>query len=161
MGTQTKILLDETEMPTKWYNIVADLPEPPPPPLHPGTHQPATGADFDALFPKALIEQEMSWGALYRYPRGSSGSIQALETQSIIQGAQIREATRYAGERYTTNTRALARQVLTSQILPFRRSGTTLKKASKNSQLKLELASGARLLPSLAHNLGLNARYGR
>ena len=60
MGTQTKILLDETEMPTKWYNIVADLPEPPPPPLHPGTHEPATGEDFDALFPKALIEQEMS-----------------------------------------------------------------------------------------------------
>ena len=50
MGTQTKILLDETEMPTKWYNIVADLPEPPPPPLHPGTHQPATGEDFDAFF---------------------------------------------------------------------------------------------------------------
>ena len=60
MGTQTKILLNETEMPTQWYNIVADLPEPPPPPLHPGTHQPATGEDFDALFPKALIGQEMS-----------------------------------------------------------------------------------------------------
>ncbi len=60
MTTQTKILLDESEMPTRWYNIVADLPAPPPPPLHPGTHQPATGDDFAALFPKALIEQEMS-----------------------------------------------------------------------------------------------------
>ena len=60
MSTPTKIYLDESEMPTRWYNVVADLPEPPPPPLHPGTHQPATGDDFAALFPKALIEQEMS-----------------------------------------------------------------------------------------------------
>src|SRR5210317_1545215 len=60
MTTPTKILLDESEMPTQWYNIVADLPAPPPPPLHPGTLQPATGDDFAALFPKALIEQEMS-----------------------------------------------------------------------------------------------------
>ena len=56
----TKILLDEHEMPTRWYNIVPDLPEPPPPPLHPGTLQPATADDFKALFPPALIEQEMS-----------------------------------------------------------------------------------------------------
>ncbi len=60
MNSPTKILLDESEMPTQWYNIVADLPEPPPPPLHPGTQQPATAEDFEALFPKALIEQEMS-----------------------------------------------------------------------------------------------------
>ena len=60
MTELTKILLDETEMPTQWYNIVADLPEPPPPPLHPGTHEPATAEDFSALFPKALIAQEMS-----------------------------------------------------------------------------------------------------
>ena len=60
MTELTKILLDESEMPTQWYNIVADLPVPPPPPLHPGTHQPATAEDFSALFPQALIEQEMS-----------------------------------------------------------------------------------------------------
>ena len=35
--TATKILLDESEMPTQWYNLVADLPVPPPPVLHPGT----------------------------------------------------------------------------------------------------------------------------
>ena len=60
MSDYTKILLEEHEMPTRWYNIVPDLPEPPPPPLHPGTLQPATADDFAALFPKALIEQEMS-----------------------------------------------------------------------------------------------------
>ena len=37
MADYTKVLLDESEMPTQWYNIVPDLPEPPPPALHPGT----------------------------------------------------------------------------------------------------------------------------
>jgi tryptophan synthase beta chain len=36
-----QIHLSESEMPTQWYNLVADLPTPPPPALHPGTHQPA------------------------------------------------------------------------------------------------------------------------
>lgn len=60
MSQTTKILLDEEEMPTRWYNIAPDLPEPLPPPLHPGSRQPATALDFAPLFPQALIEQEMS-----------------------------------------------------------------------------------------------------
>ncbi|HUK68072.1 MAG TPA: hypothetical protein VLW50_04840 [Streptosporangiaceae bacterium] len=40
MTERTKIMLDESELPRQWYNVVADLPEPPPPPLHPGTLQP-------------------------------------------------------------------------------------------------------------------------
>jgi tryptophan synthase beta chain len=60
MTEATKILLDESEIPTRWYNIVPDLPEPPPPPLHPGTHEPATPADFAPLFPDAIVEQEAS-----------------------------------------------------------------------------------------------------
>src|SRR5210317_2331615 len=55
-----KILLEESEIPTQWYNVVADLPEPPPPALHPGTRQPATAEDFAPLFPMALIQQEVS-----------------------------------------------------------------------------------------------------
>ena len=60
MNNYTKILLEEHEMPTQWYNIIPDLPEPPPPPLHPGTREVATADDLAPLFPKALIEQEMS-----------------------------------------------------------------------------------------------------
>lgn len=55
-----KVLLDESEMPTQWYNIVPDLPEPPPPALHPGTHEPAGPEDFAPLFPMDLIMQEVS-----------------------------------------------------------------------------------------------------
>jgi tryptophan synthase beta chain len=56
----TKIVLDEQEMPTHWYNIVPDLPAPPAPVLHPGTGQPIGPADLAPLFPLALIQQEVS-----------------------------------------------------------------------------------------------------
>ncbi len=56
----TKILLDEREIPTHWYNIVPDLPAPPAPVLHPGTGQPVGPADLAPLFPMALIMQEVS-----------------------------------------------------------------------------------------------------
>jgi tryptophan synthase beta chain len=58
--TATKILLDESEMPTRWYNLVPDLPAPPPPVLHPGTLQPIGPDDLAPLFPMALIEQEVT-----------------------------------------------------------------------------------------------------
>ena len=47
-------------MPTRWYNIVPDLPAPPPPPLHPGTHEPVGPDDLAPLFPMALIVQEVT-----------------------------------------------------------------------------------------------------
>src|SRR5213076_3460817 len=56
----TKILLDESEIPTHWYNVVPDLPRPPAPVLHPGSGQPIGPADLAPLFPMALILQEVS-----------------------------------------------------------------------------------------------------
>jgi tryptophan synthase beta chain len=58
--TQTKILLDESEQPTRWYNLLADLPTPPPPVLHPGTLQPVGPDDLAPLFPMELIGQEVT-----------------------------------------------------------------------------------------------------
>jgi len=58
--TQTKILLDESEQPTCWYNLLADLPVPPPPVLHPGTLQPVGPDDLAPLFPMELIGQEVT-----------------------------------------------------------------------------------------------------
>ncbi len=55
-----KYLLNEDEMPRTWYNIMADLPKPPPAVLHPGTHQPVGPDDLAPLFPMALIMQEVS-----------------------------------------------------------------------------------------------------
>ena len=57
---QTKFVLDESRIPRAWYNIAADLPFPPAPPLHPGTGQPIGPDDLAPLFPMALIGQEVS-----------------------------------------------------------------------------------------------------
>jgi len=55
-----KIFLDENEIPTKWYNIQADLPTPLDPPLNPKTHEPIGPNDLSAIFPMGLIQQEVS-----------------------------------------------------------------------------------------------------
>ncbi len=56
----TKILLDEKQIPTQWYNILADLPFQMPPVLHPATGKPVGPDDLAPIFPMELIKQEMS-----------------------------------------------------------------------------------------------------
>jgi len=57
---QTKFLLNESEIPRQWYNVLADFPWPPPPPIHPVTHEPVGPEALAPLFPMALIKQEVS-----------------------------------------------------------------------------------------------------
>lgn len=58
--TQVKITLNDNEIPKQWYNIAADMPGTPAPPLHPGTHKPIGPDDLQPLFPMELILQEVS-----------------------------------------------------------------------------------------------------
>jgi tryptophan synthase beta chain len=67
---QHKILLTEDQIPTQWYNIIPDLPSPPPPPLHPGTMQPVGPDDLAPLFPMALIMQEVTSDSYVDIPGG-------------------------------------------------------------------------------------------
>ena len=60
MESRTKIILDEKDLPKKWYNIQSDLARPLPPPLHPVTGQPVGPDDLAPIFPMSLIEQEVS-----------------------------------------------------------------------------------------------------
>jgi tryptophan synthase beta chain len=60
MSDTTKFVLSEKQIPDVWTNVVPHLPTPPPPPLHPGTHQPLGPQDLAPIFPMALIEQEVS-----------------------------------------------------------------------------------------------------
>jgi tryptophan synthase beta chain len=56
----TKVNLSEKDLPVSWYNVIADLPFKIPPPINPGTGKPLMKDDLRAIFPLALIEQEMS-----------------------------------------------------------------------------------------------------
>ena len=60
MSERTKFILDESQIPAQWYNVIPDLPAPPPPPLHPGTGQPVGPDDLAPLFPMELIGQEVT-----------------------------------------------------------------------------------------------------
>jgi tryptophan synthase beta chain len=60
MSDTVKYLLDESRIPKNWYNLMADLPTPPPPVLHPGTLKPVGPDDLAPLFPTSLIQQEVS-----------------------------------------------------------------------------------------------------
>jgi tryptophan synthase beta chain len=71
MATErSTFLLDETQIPTQWYNLVPDLPAPPPPPLHPGTREPVGPDDLAPLFPMALIGQEVTGESYVDIPGG-------------------------------------------------------------------------------------------
>ena len=57
---QTKIILDEEQIPKRWYNVQADLKTPLDPPLHPQTRKPIGPEDLAAIFPMELIRQEVT-----------------------------------------------------------------------------------------------------
>src|SRR5271157_1811079 len=57
---QTRFTLSQKDIPTHWYNLLADLPEPLPAPLHPGTRQPLKPEEMLAIFPENLVAQEMT-----------------------------------------------------------------------------------------------------
>lgn len=60
MKVTKKIVLEEHDMPTQWYNIVADMATKPLPMLNPQTKKPVTAAEMERLFAKGLVEQEFS-----------------------------------------------------------------------------------------------------
>jgi tryptophan synthase beta chain len=68
MSEQVKYILEESRLPETWYNIAADLPEPLPPVLHPGTGQPVGPDDLAPLFPMEIIMQEVSTDRLIAIP---------------------------------------------------------------------------------------------
>jgi tryptophan synthase beta chain len=56
----TRFDLTQKDIPTHWYNVLADIDVPPAPPLHPGTKQPASAQDMGGIFPINIVEQEMT-----------------------------------------------------------------------------------------------------
>ena len=68
MKEQYKYLLSESDMPTQWYNIIPDLPNPLPPPLNPQTMEPIGPEDLAPLFPMGLIMQEVSQDSFIDIP---------------------------------------------------------------------------------------------
>ena len=89
---RTKFLLPEDQMPTHWYNIQADLPQPLPPVLHPGTKQPVQAADLEPLFPMALIMQEVSTERWIEIPEPVRDIYRLWRPSPLIRARRLEQA---------------------------------------------------------------------
>ena len=97
---QTKFLLDESQLPRRWYNVVADMPNRPQPVLHPGTGEPVGPDDLAPLFPMALIFQEVSEEAEIPIPE------EILDITSTASGGPRRSTARAGLSRLRERSRA-------------------------------------------------------
>ncbi len=122
-GTR-KFLLDESRIPTSWYNIAADLPVPLPPPLHPGTGQPIGPDDLAPLFPISLIAQEVSQEREIEIPDPVRDVYRLWRPTPLYRAANLEQALESS-----TSTKERARPEVTSQTRLCRRPGTTSKRA--------------------------------
>ena len=158
---QHKFLLDESEMPTNWYNIVPDLPSPPPPPLHPGTHEPVGPDDLAPLFPMDLILQEVSTDRYIPIPDEVQDIYRLWRPSPAVSGRtgwSRRWALRPGS---TTSTRVSRRPARTSRTPRSRRSTTTPRPASGSSPPRPAPVSGAPRWRSPARCSTWSARCGR
>jgi tryptophan synthase beta chain len=126
---QHKILLDESEMPTRWYNVLHDLPTPLPPVLHPGTGRPVGPDDLAPLFPTALIEQEVTEAQYVEIPGEVLDVYRLWRPSPLYRAYRLEEALGTPARIYykgsTTSTRACPRPARTSPTRRCRRRSTT------------------------------------
>lgn len=87
-----RVHLPASEQPTQWYNIIADLPAPPPPPLHPGTLAPAGPDDLAPLFPMALIAQEVTSERYVDIPGGVLDVLGLWRPSPLMRARRLEQA---------------------------------------------------------------------
>ncbi len=89
---RTKYLLDEKDIPAKWYNIQADLKTPAAPVLHPGTGQPIGPQDLAPLFPMEIIKQEVSGERWIDIPDGVRDILRLWRPSPLIRARRLEKA---------------------------------------------------------------------
>jgi tryptophan synthase beta chain len=92
MKKNIKILLSEDEMPRQWYNIQADMPNKPLPPLNPGTKQPVGPEDLAAVFPMELIKQEVSTERYIDIPEEVMDLYMTYRSTPLIRAVSLEKA---------------------------------------------------------------------
>ncbi len=88
----SRILLGPEGIPRRWYNLVADLPSPPAPPLHPATREPIGPEALASVFPKELIRQEASRERYIEIPEEVRDAYVLLNRPTPLQRAVHLEA---------------------------------------------------------------------
>jgi tryptophan synthase beta chain len=92
MTTQTRYLLNESDLPRFWYNVNADMPVPPAPVLHPGTMEPVTPDFLSVLFPMDLILQEISTERFIEIPEEVREIYKLYRPTPLIRARRLEKA---------------------------------------------------------------------
>lgn len=92
MTCDKKIYLSEKEMPTRWYNIQADMPNPLAPPLHPVTKEPVGPDDLAPLFPAELIRQEVTKDRWIDIPEEVQEKYKIWRPTPLIRATELEKA---------------------------------------------------------------------
>lgn len=87
-----KFYLSEQQMPTAWYNIIADMPTPPRPYLHPRTRQPITEADLSAIMAEELARQELSTERYIAIPDEVMHLYQTWRPSPLVRATELEKA---------------------------------------------------------------------
>ena len=157
-----KYLLDETQIPTHWMNMLGELPGDPLPPLHPGTLEPAGPDDLAGLFPMGLILQEVSPEPLVEIPERGSRRLQAVATDAALPGSPARTRSSTRQPTSTSSTKASPRPGRTSRTRPCRRPTKTPRPATaadhRDRRRAVGLLTGVRLLAVRARVRGVHGR---
>ena len=149
MSEQIKYLMGEDRIPYAWYNIVADLPSPPPPVLHPGTGNPVGPDDLAPLFPMALIGQEVSGERHIEIPKPVRDIYRMWRPTPLYRARGLEKALGTSARifyKYEGVSPAGSHKPNTAVA----RLSTTRKQASRSSRPKPGQGSGARRSPSPA-----------
>ena len=100
---QTKIILDEKEIPRQWYNVATDIPHVPSPPLHPGTGEPIGPDDLAPLFPMGLILQEVSQERFIDIPQEVLEILTLYRPTPLMRAARLEKALKTPAKIYYKN----------------------------------------------------------
>ena len=87
-----KIVLRDDQMPTRWYNVVPDIPGGLLPPLDPQTHQPISPEKLSAVFPMGLLEQEMSQERFIDIPPEVQEVYSIWRPSPLVRATKLEEA---------------------------------------------------------------------
>ena len=87
-----KIVLRDDQMPTRWYNVVPDIPGGLLPPLDPQTHQPISPEKLAAVFPMGLLEQEMSQERFIDIPPEVQEVYSIWRPSPLVRATKLEEA---------------------------------------------------------------------
>jgi tryptophan synthase beta chain len=90
--SENRILLSERELPKSWYNVLPDLPTPLEPPLNPATGKPAEPSQLAAIFPMALIEQEVSSARSIPIPEPVLDILRLWRPTPLVRAVRLEQA---------------------------------------------------------------------